>query len=141
MATATSTIAVTELFKSVKANSGLTAVTNSVFKYERPLNFDSACYVINALPLTYEQLQTGVLNLNFFAPNLINAAVNPVDKTQPDSAKLALAESAIIAAFEHKWNAGGFLFDLSQTTVFKNDPRNEWYVNARIKFYNINLKN
>lgn len=130
---------ITELYKFAKASRINSDVTANIYKKERPLNFAGECIVINSLPVTVDQIQEGVFNLNYFVPNLKNTSVNPVDDTQPNSAKLDAGERVITEVMQEVWTDQGYVFWIMQATQMANDGFKEWYVNFRIKVRNQNF--
>lgn len=129
--------AVTLIFRYLKANLPASVTTN-IFKFERPLNFTNECIVINALPLSAEQFQEGIINVNYHVPNLRNATLNPVDESQPNSARLE-AGAKIIDALLADYSEQDYHFEVLQSIPISNDDRKEWYMNFRVLFKNINL--
>ena len=129
---------VTELYKILKTSVVNTSVTSNIFKYERTLNFKGECIVINTLPLTTEQLQKGVANVNYFVPNIKNTTVNPVDETQPNSARLEAGAKIIDELLKEYWG-DNYVFEITQSIPTANDVNKEWYINFRINYRNINI--
>lgn len=138
MALKTSGNIVTDLYKLIKNSSIPTTVTPNIFKKFKPLNFTGECIVINSLPITGGQLQKGVINVNYFVPNLAITTVNPVDRSQPDSKRLDAGELILAQFLEDIWEMNGYAFSLQQCTQMPEHEINSWYVNLRVNYMNGN---
>lgn len=138
MALKTSGNIVTDLYKLIKNSSIPTTVTPNIFKKFKPLNFSGECIVINTLPITGGQLQKGVINVNYFVPNLVNTSVNPVDKTQPNNVRLDAGELILAQFLEDIWEMNGYAFSLQQCTQMADNETDSWYVNLRVGYINGN---
>lgn len=130
--------AVTKVWQVLKTSNIPADVTPNIYKYERPLNHVGECVVVNSLPMTTEQYQNGVVNVNYFVPNLKDKTVNPVDETQPNSGRLQLGAKKIDALFT-ELQIDDIYLNTIHTIQMRNEPFNEWYINLRIEFKNINL--
>ncbi|RZJ88730.1 MAG: hypothetical protein EOO20_12830, partial [Chryseobacterium sp.] len=53
-----------------------------IFKGNKPDSFKGECIVINALPLSSDQLQVCIVNVNVFVPNLSNKIGSTQDNSQ-----------------------------------------------------------
>ena len=125
---------ITDLYKYVKA-SPIAAITPNIFKKARPLNFNGECIIINALPITFDQVQEGVVNLNYIVPNL-RIGSNPIDATQPNSVRLDAGEKVIAEVLKGVWEMNGYTFWVLQSTQMDGEPLTEWFVNFRIQYRN-----
>ncbi len=105
-------------------------------KSNRPQNSKKEDVVLNALTLTNETVQEGIINMNVYVPNL-SLPTDPVDNTQADWKRLkylaALAVEAIKETYGEDYN-----FGLQQIVGPMEDAGNQHYLNLRIEFNAVN---
>lgn len=108
-----------------------------VYKLQRPDDSVKEDIVVNSLPLNRRQLQEGVLNVNVFVPNLVFP--NPLDKNQPDTARLTYLINLFNAHFEEfDGENGNYTFKIQQDNTL-TDTNNQHYINFRIEFSSTNI--
>lgn len=113
-----------------------TAINGQVYKAVRPLNSDKEDVVINALPVTNQKIQRGLVNVNIHVPNLQLTVGNVIDKTQPNSARIKTLASLAIAILKEKWGANGdYLLEIESERVFPDESNH--YSNIRVLFYSL----
>jgi hypothetical protein len=124
------------LFEALKNSSLKSAITGKVYKGKRPINSNTEDVVINSLPITNEQLQRSVSNVNIFVPD-INVSGSAIDKV-PNYVRLkqlmVFAESDLSAGI-----SGEFLWSIQQQTVIEDNESDSHYVNIRIDFFVSNI--
>ncbi len=115
-----------------------TSITGSIYKHKRPDGSQKEDIVINGLPVNNDQLQTGVINVNFHCPNLV-ASINaqPVVHV-PDNVKLNEVSKKIIALLKDYWHQE-FHCDIQSQTVMEEPELRECFSNIRVTVFSINI--
>lgn len=115
-----------------------TSITGELSILERPKNSLKEDIVINALPITGEQFQKGVFNVNVHVPNLLNVVTNgKPDETQPNLTRLRTISNLVVEKLrdvvgeDYHFNAqnGGY-------PIRENDDLS-WYINIRVDYYSV----
>lgn len=110
-------------------------INGDIYFLERPKNSVLEDIVINALPITNDQLQKGVFNVNIHIPNLENVVINgEADETQPNIVKLMTVNKVVVElladvvgeSFHFSAQNGGYPIRDSDLT---------WYMNIRVDYY------
>lgn len=117
-----------------------TAISGGLYKHRRPAGSQTEDVVINSLPINNVQLQTGIANVNIHVPNLTIEASGVQDSKQPNSIRLQELAAIAIEALSDVW-AGDYNYDVQQQTLLEDEEAGDYYINIRIEFYNINIKN
>lgn len=111
----------------------------AVYKFKRLANRETFCdVVINSLPVTGDQLQEAVANINIHAPNLTVQSGNAQDNSQPDTKTLKELTDAVIGVVDDYWPDEKGNFSVQQQTLLQ-DQDGQWYSNLRIEYYNPNI--
>lgn len=114
------------------------STTGEVYKGNRPLNSVEEDIVVNALPVTGEQLQRAVVNVNIFVKNVQLMIGGNHDSTQPDFPRLRLLATKAWAVLKDSW-ALDYNFDVQQEQLIQDPDSGQWYLNFRLDFHNINI--
>lgn len=132
------TLDLVDIVYSVLINSSLkSAISGKIYKFKRPVNSNVEDVVINSLPVTNQQLQTAIVNVNVFVPELA-LSVNSEPDDQPDFVRLKqLAALAVAALMDGV--AGDYTWDVQQQTVIEDEESSQYYVNVRIEFFVSNI--
>lgn len=125
------------LYDHVAASAIKTAISGDVYKGQRPLNSDKEDVTINSLPITADQLQKCVANVNVFVPDLtVNTGQG--EETVPNYARLEVLEGIALSALK-EYQSGTHSFYVQQSTLFKDNESKSHYLNIRVEFYAPNL--
>lgn len=111
------------------------AISGAVYQLKRPVESDKEDVVINSLPVSGEQLQRGVANVNIYVPDL-KLKIGGKPQTMPDMARLdALTELATpILEQRYRANNGGYVFRIASTQLIEEVETQQHYVNIRVDF-------
>jgi hypothetical protein len=111
-------------------------LTGTVYRHgERPVNSDKEDVIVGCLPVTNEQLQRSVANVNIHVPNL-NMKINGITNSQPDLARLEELTDMVAALVDEKYFSDYWFF-VQQQNLFQEDG--EAYSNIRVEFYLENI--
>lgn len=125
------------LFDVLKTSSLKNEISGKVYKRQRPVNSNLEDVVINSLPITNEQLQQCISNVNIFAPDIEIAVDGVVDKVADLVRLKELADLAVSDLTDSI--SGDFTWDIQQQTLIKDDESSSHYVNIRIQFFVSNI--
>lgn len=113
-----------------------TAITGDIYKQARPLNSEKEDVVINALPVTNQKIQRGLVNVNIHVPNLSIPSGNVIDKTLPNTARIKALAAIAIGILKEKWGANGdYLLEIESERIFPDGSNH--YSNIRVLFYSL----
>lgn len=110
-------------------------ITGGIYKSPRPIAQDKEDIVIGSLPVTNEQLQKGIINVNVHVPNL-KLTINVQDFSQPNYSRLNILTDMAIAAIDEKYFSD-YWFIVQQQSVFTEDVSS--FSNIRVEFYSENI--
>lgn len=130
-----------KLFELVNASALKTEITGGIYKGNRPIMAVTAQkedVVINCLPVTRDQLQETIGNINIHVKNLEIAIDGKPDKTQPDNVRLNLLTKMAIDVVTMYYGED-FHCDIEQQLLFEEQSINEHYSNIRVKVFSINI--
>lgn len=114
-----------------------TAITGKIYKYRRPVNSNVEDVVINSLPVTNEQLQRAVVNVNVFVPD-VTISVNGNQDKVPNHVRLKqLAQTATSELNDRL--IGDYSWEVQQQTVLEDEESQQHFVNIRLQFYISNI--
>jgi hypothetical protein len=116
-----------------------TTITGGVYK-KRPAGSQTEDVVINCLPINNLDLQTAIVNVNIHVPNITIQVGTVQDSTQPNFERLQELAAIAIAVLTDVW-AGDYNYDVQQQTMIEDEEAGDHYINIRIEFFNINIKN
>ena len=131
--------AVNTCYSVLRNSSVFASINQKLYKcVKSPLN-TGECIVINALPMTDEQLQECVLNVNVFVPNIKTTLPdNSIDESIPNSKRLTELSKMIYETL-HDYDTENVSMRIEQEHTLQNDNFKEHYQNIRVKFININF--
>jgi hypothetical protein len=115
------------------------AISGKVHKHKRPANSTNEDVVINSLPFNNSQIQTGVVNVNVFCPDL-QVTSNGITTNMPNHTRLTTLASLIIPYLTAQWTTE-YNFDIQQQNLFEDTESKQHYINIRVEFFNINILN
>lgn len=126
------------VFLRLKGSSLESAISGKLYKHKRPVNSVLEDIVVNSLPTNNLQLQSAVLNVNIFVPNLKLKINNVQDNTQPDHLRLETLCNLAVDRLKDYWQ-DDFNFDVQQQMLFEDEQSGSHYINIRLDFFNINI--
>ncbi|RNL50769.1 hypothetical protein D7004_17935 [Pedobacter jejuensis] len=117
-------------------------VLPDVFKGKKPDDFVGECIVINALPITKDQLQVCRVNVNIYVPNLeqdrlVEGEIKK-DRSQPNFPRLKELTIQVDDLFED-YDTDEYSIRVEDEYMIENDGFAEHYNNIRTVFRNINI--
>lgn len=115
-----------------------TEINGGLFKHRRPAGSQNEDVVINALPINNLQLQSAIVNVNIHAPNLTIQVGSIQDNKQPDSERLNELTKIAVEALSEVWS-DDYNYDVQQEVLIEDEE--DHYINIRLEFFNINIKN
>lgn len=107
-------------------------ITGGIYKYQRPLNSKNEDVVINSLPVTNDQLQKAIINVNIHVPNLVIDINGAQDSTQPDGARLKELGELAIAALDDK-NGYRYNHSVQQQNIIQDTD--DFFNNIRLQIF------
>lgn len=115
-----------------------TSINGKIYKHKRPDGSKSQDVVINSLATNNEQLQLGVINVNFHCPNLeINIDSQPA-VSMPDHVKLFNVSNILIDLLKDCWT-DEFHCTVQSQNSFEEEELRETFSNIRVNVYSINI--
>jgi len=138
----TATQAISAVFSIIWASSLKTEISGSVRRYSRMINSEKEDIVINSLPIDFDQLQSGVLNVNIHVPNPKYTTI--IDgKTQtlqdlPNEARLNTLCNMFSGLFATPYYNDGVYIEMQQQLVLAGEDSKSTFINNRL---NIRAKN
>jgi hypothetical protein len=121
----------------IKNSSLKTAINGKIYKFKRPVNSNAEDVVINSLPVTNEQLQTAIVNVNVFVQN-VEAVTSEGINEFPDVVRLQTLATLAVSALTDGIN-GVYTWDVQQQTVIQDDESDQHYINIRLQFFVSNI--
>ena len=123
---------INDLFKVIKSSPISKEVAGSVYKAgQRPLNSLKEDIVINFLTGTADQIQTGVVNVNVFVPNIDNSSGNTVCNTS----RCRAIESKMGGWVDGLEDFDGYRLSLDEMIrTMPYEDGKQHFVNVRLKF-------
>lgn len=117
-----------------------TAIIGGLYKHRRPAGSQKEDVVINSLSINNLQLQSAIVNVNIHVPN-ITIEVNGVqDSSQPNFTRLQELAAIAVEVLSEVW-ADDYNYDVQQQVLLEDEEAGDHYINIRIEFFNINIKN
>ena len=126
--------AVSAVYLLINNNLGSFGITGGVYKQPRPTSEDKEDIVIGSLPITFEQLQKGILNVNVHVPNLL-LGINMQD-SQPDYARISVLTGLVIKLLDNHYFGDSWLAVQQQQTFVEDSSS---YSNIRVEIYSENI--
>lgn len=119
--------AVEAIFQVLK--SAAIVISGSIYRFQRPINsVEEDIVIIPVTPLTADQMQKGVLNVNVYVPSLDL----PSDKTQPNVTRFNDISKDILIALDDQY---GYNYNFKTETAGELIPSNiGWFMNIRVEF-------
>lgn len=113
------------------------AVSGDIYKQTRPINSNKEDVVINALPVTNQKIQRGLVNVNIHVPNLeVQTGEKIIDRTLPNTSRLKALAAIAIGILKEKWGANGdYLLEIESERIFPDGSNH--YSNIRVLFYSL----
>jgi len=111
-----------------------TAITGSIAR-RRPINSEKEDIIVNSLPITFTQLQRGIVNVNIHVPNIDKTNNGVTDTEYPDYVRLKELTQMAIPILKN-FIGEGFYFQVQQEQIIEETKSS--YVNIRL---NIQAKN
>ncbi len=114
------------------------AISGKVYKHRRPTNSKKEDIVVNCLPVTGDQLQTAVVNINIHVANLKLQLNGTTDLSQPDHVRLNAIAGLVTPLIEDA-SINDLVTSVQQQTVIEEAEIDEHYINIRVNIFNINV--
>lgn len=116
----------------------VTSVIADIFPDGRPDNHRTECISINCLPVSGDQLQRAVVNVNIICPNLkLNIAGQP-DNSQPNRVRLKQISDVVIPIIKDAI-INNTVTQVQNITMVNDKELKEHFLNIRILTNSINL--
>jgi hypothetical protein len=116
----------------------LNLIDGGVYVDGRPDGSRKVDVAINALPISGEQLQKAVINVNVHAPNLVLTINGQPDNSQPDRKKLKQVSDQVISILKDAL-INNMVTEIENVTLIKEDQLKEHFMNIRVGINSINL--
>lgn len=109
---------------------------NGALARRRPINSDKEDIIVNSLPITFTQIQRGIINVNIHVPNKSVTANGVADTEYPDYVRLKdLTEMAI--PILNNYVGDGYYFQVQQEQVIEEEKSS--FSNIRLSFQSKNI--
>jgi hypothetical protein len=128
------------LWSHINNSSLKSAINGQICKQKRPISSKAEDVVINCLAANNEQLQTAIVNVNIYVPNVTVRLNGAVDTSQPNMARLETLAVAAGAILDDQW-VDDYNFSVQQQLVIEDQESTSHYINFRIEYYSINILN
>lgn len=125
------------LYNLLKTGALRDAISGKVYKMNRPINSDLEDVVINSLPITSDQLQEAVANVNIFVPDAL-ISVNGQQTKVPNHTRLKQLARIAVDMLE-EGISGDYYWEVQQQTVIQDDESEQHFVNIRTEFFISNI--
>lgn len=126
-----------DVFDQLNVDSVRSIISGNIYMLERPQNSILNDIAINSLPITNDQQQKGIVNVNIHCQNLQNVVIGgKVDNTIPDITNLNRTSKAVLAIL-NSINATDFRLQASTSGQPIKDNDNSFYINIRVNYYSI----
>lgn len=113
-------------------------ITGEVYLDSRPDNSILEDVVINSLPVTGEQLQRAVVNVNIHVPNLQLTINGQPDTSQPNRKRIKVISDIVIPLIKDAI-INDTLTGIQNITMINDKELKEHFLNIRVNTYSINL--
>ena len=125
-----------DVFSMIDVPAVKNSISGSVYPGKRPDGSRKEDVVVNCLPVTGDQLQKGVVNVNIHVPNLQITISGQADNSQPDLKRIQeifeVIEPIIDDAIKNDT-------DISIQQAILIEEGNEHYLNIRLLTHTVNL--
>jgi len=107
-------------------------ISGKIYKLKRPLNSKLEDVIINTLPLSSDQMQQCVVNVNGYVPNK-TVKIDGVTNEVPDTIRLK-AITELISTHLKEIISDTYYFFISGQQTIHDESNNEYYINIRVDF-------
>lgn len=128
--------AINEVIKALLNASTVKNAITGVIARRRPINSTKEDIIVNALPLNFDQLQEGIVNVNIHVPNIEVTQNGIVDKEYPNYPRIQVLIDLVLPVLKD-YIGGGFYFTIQQENVI--EERQSSYANIRLSIRSKNL--
>lgn len=108
------------------------AISGGVYLNKRVFGSKAEDVVINSLPVTNDNLQSAIVNVNIHVPNLKLNTNGQTDNTQPDRVRLNEIAAPVLEALNECYE-GDFSCDVQLVTLIEEPENKEHYFNIRVQ--------
>lgn len=136
------TFDITNLFWQILSSSVelKSTITGDIYKISRPLNSKREDVVIKPLPINFEQLQIGVVNVNIHVPNLQIEILGDQDNTQPNNKRFKVITDLVIDLLDDT-TMDDYYVSVQQQVLIQDPDTLEYYSNIRFDIILENITN
>lgn len=113
-------------------------MSGDIFPDGRPDNHRKECITINSLPVTGEQLQRAVVNVNIHVPNLQLTINGQPDTSQPNRKRLKVISDIVIPLIKDAV-INNTLTGIQNVGMVNDKEIKEHFLNIRVSTYSINI--
>lgn len=112
-------------------------LTGNIYKKKRPQNSTQEDIVINSLPVSNEQLQQAIVNVNIFVPDVEHS----INGSQEKMANWARLKGLAFLAVEDlkDGRSGDYTWDIQQQQDIEDEESGQHFINIRVQFYIANI--
>jgi hypothetical protein len=131
--------AIDAIYDKLKSGNLISEITGRIYKSgERPFSSNLEDVVINSLPISSDQIQKAIININVYVPNkTINIGGQP-NAFIPDTARIRALSRLAVDELDEYFDYGRHFF-IQQQTVFEEPTIYQHYINIRVEFYSVNI--
>ena len=129
---------VNDVWQHLNSGSSLKSAISGIVCKKRPAGSTKEDVSINCLTVDNEQLQSGIVNVNIYAPNKVQQIGGVQDNSQPDYGRLETLSNLAKTDLDEVW-LGDYWFRIQQMLGPIEDENNQHYINVRLEYFNENL--
>jgi len=112
-------------------------ITGSFCKHRRDPDSDKEDVVISCQPVSNEQLQKAMAEVNIYVPDLV-VLMNEVEDRQPNHTRLQYLATIAAEILRDSWT-DELNYDLKEQGLVKGKESPDHYINMKLEFFIINI--
>lgn len=126
---------ITDAYKILNHVDLTSIITGDLYKLVRPKNSVLEDVVINALPISSEQFQKGVFNVNIHVPNLQTTIDGKPDNSIPNTERMQGIARIVLDLLGDVVQDGYRIFAENGGNPIRDIEDNSWFLNIRFNYY------
>lgn len=113
-------------------------LSGDIFPDSRPDNHRKEAISINSLPITGDQLQAAIVNVNIHVPNLVLSISGQSDNSQPNRTRIKVIADVVTPILKDG-NVNNMVTAIESINLIKDELLREHFLNIRVRINSINL--
>jgi len=112
-------------------------ITGSLCKHRRDPDSNQEDVVISCQPVSNEQLQRALAEVNIYVPDLV-VMMNEVEDKQPNHGRLQFLESLAADLLRDNWTED-LNYDIKEQGLVSGKDSPDHYINIKLEFFILNI--